>query len=97
MEHLNIEESAQLARMVRVLKFAECLGLDLPNSFAGYRELVSDFFQGMAIHPDAEAHAQDALLARSQACEHLSGGLTQIGLDRGIEWRDRYLVLDEVA
>src|SRR6266481_6233165 len=51
----------------------------------------------IAIHPDAEAHAQDALLARRQACEHLGGGLTQIGLDRGIEWRDRVLVLDEIA
>src|SRR5215471_19915072 len=50
-----------------------------------------------AIHPDAEAHAQDALLARPQACEHLSGGLAQIDLDRGIEWRDRFVVLDEVA
>src|SRR5260370_7745978 len=51
----------------------------------------------IAIHPDAEAHAQDALLARLQACEHLGSGLTQIGLDRGIEWRDRVLVLDEIA
>src|SRR5712675_2032788 len=51
----------------------------------------------IAIHPNAEAHAQDALLARRQACEHLGGGLTQIGLDRGIEWRDRALVLDEIA
>src|SRR5882672_11718083 len=51
----------------------------------------------IAIHPDAEAYAQDALLARRQACEHLGGGLTQIGLDRGIEWRDRVLVLDEIA
>src|SRR6516165_9192265 len=51
----------------------------------------------MAIHPNAEAHAQDALLARSQACERLGGGLTQIGLDRRIEWRYRFLVLDEVA
>src|SRR6266446_5951119 len=51
----------------------------------------------IAIHPNAEAHAQDALLARRQACEHLGGGLTQIGLDRGIEWRDRVLVLDQIA
>src|SRR6516162_1811692 len=50
----------------------------------------------IAIHPDAEAHAQDALLARRQACD-LGGGLTQIGLDRGIEWHDRVLVLDEIA
>jgi hypothetical protein len=43
-EHSNIEKVAQLARMVRVLELAERLGLDLPDSFAGYRELVSDFF-----------------------------------------------------
>src|SRR5262249_57475186 len=87
-EHSNIEKAAQFARVVRVLQLAERLGLDLPDSFAGYRELVSDLFQGMAIHPDAEAHAQDALLARRQACEHLGGGLTNIGLDPGIDCPD---------
>jgi len=43
-EHSNIEKAAQFARAVRVLKLAERLGLDLPDSFAGYRELVSDLF-----------------------------------------------------
>jgi hypothetical protein len=35
-EHSNIEKAAQFARVVRVLKFAQRLGLDLPDSFAGY-------------------------------------------------------------
>jgi hypothetical protein len=64
-EHSNIEKAAELVRVLRVLKLAERLGLDLPDSLAGYRELVSDLFQGMiAPHADAEAHAHDALLAR---------------------------------
>src|SRR3984893_5203963 len=97
-EHSNIEKAAQFARVVRVLKLAERLGLDLPDSFAGYRELLSDLFQGMiTIYPDAKAHPQDALLARRQAGQHLGRGLTQIGLDRGIEWRNCGLVLDEIA
>src|SRR5262252_10194184 len=97
-KHSNIEKAAQLARMVRVPKLAERLGLDLPDSLAGYRELVSDLFQGMmTIHPDAESHAQDALLPRLQAGQHLGGGFTQIGLDRGIEWRNCILILDEIA
>ena len=41
-EHSNIEKAAEFARVVRVLKLAERLGLDLPDSFAGYRELLSD-------------------------------------------------------
>jgi hypothetical protein len=41
-EHSNIEKASQFARVVRVLKLAERLGLDLPDSFAGYRELLSD-------------------------------------------------------
>ena len=44
MKHSNIEKGAQFARVVRVLKLAERLGLDLPDSFAGYRELLSDLF-----------------------------------------------------
>ena len=43
-EHSNIEKATQFARVVRVLKLAERLGLDLPDSFAGYRELLSDLF-----------------------------------------------------
>ena len=43
-EQSNIEKAAQFARVVRVLQLAERLGLDLPDSFAGYRELVSDLF-----------------------------------------------------
>jgi hypothetical protein len=62
-EHSNIEKAAEL--VLRVRKLAERVGLDLPDSLAGYRELVSDLFQGMiALHADAEAHAHDALLAR---------------------------------
>jgi len=62
-EHSNIEKAAEL--VLRVRKLAERVGLDLPDSLAGYRELVSDLFQGMiAPHADAEAHAHDALLAR---------------------------------
>src|SRR5580704_10951839 len=34
-KHANIEKAAQFARVVRVLKLAERLGLDLPDSFAG--------------------------------------------------------------
>src|SRR5712671_1837827 len=75
-KHSNFEKAAQFARVVRVLKLAERLGLDLPDSFAGYRELLSDLFQGMiTIYPDAKAHPQDALLARRQAGQHLGRGL----------------------
>jgi hypothetical protein len=35
-KYSNIQKAAQFVRMVRVLQFAERLGLDLPDSFAGH-------------------------------------------------------------
>ncbi len=51
----------------------------------------------VGVHADAEAHAQDALLARGQRGQHPGRRLAQIGLDRGVQRQDRVLVLDEIA
>ena len=48
-----------------MLQLAQRLGLDLADALAGHRELLADFFERMVgVHADAEAHAQDAFLAR---------------------------------
>ena len=47
-------------------------GLDLSDALAGNAELLADFFQRMgAATLQAEAHAQDLLLARGQKVEEL--------------------------
>ena len=95
---LAVEEAAQLPRPARVLQLAQRLGLDLADAFAGDAELLADLFQGVVgVHADAEAHAQDALLARRQRRQHAGGGLAQVRLDGRVDRQDGVLVLDEVA
>src|SRR5579863_5779321 len=63
----TVQEAAQLAAAARVLELAQGLGLDLADALAGDGELLTDLFQGVVgVHADAEAHAQDALLARGE-------------------------------
>src|SRR5436190_15304021 len=95
---LVIQEASQLPAAARMLQLPERLGLDLAYALAGNRELLADFFQRVVgVHADAEAHAQDALLARGQRGQNPRRRLAQIGLDRGVQWQDRVLVLDEIA
>ena len=49
------------------------------------------------VHADAEAHAQNVLLARCDGSEHAGRSLVKIRLDGGVERQDRVLVLDEIA
>ena len=47
-----------------MLQLPKRLGLDLPDPFAGDAELLADFLKRVVgVHPDAEAHAEDAFLA----------------------------------
>src|SRR6266446_6033857 len=97
-EVLIIQEAAQLAAAARVLELAQRLGLDLADALARHRELLADLFQRVVlVHADAEAHAENAFLARCDRSEHAGGGLAQIGLNRGVDRQDRVLVLDEIA
>src|SRR5436190_10248400 len=81
-----------------MLELAQRLGLDLADALTRDRELLADLFQRVVgVHADAEAHAENALLARCDGSEHACGGLAQIGLNRGVDRQDRVLVLDEIA
>src|SRR5690606_41396319 len=93
-----VEEASQLPRAARVLELPERLRLDLADTLAGDRELLANLFERVVgVHADAEAHAQNALLARGERGEHARGGLAQVRLDRRVDRQDRHLVLDEVA
>src|SRR5690242_1878992 len=81
-----------------MLQLAQRLRLDLADTLTRHAELLADLLQRMVgVHPDAEAHAQHALLARGERGEHPRRGLAQVRLDRRVDRQDRVLVLDEIA
>src|SRR5258708_19783190 len=48
-------------------------------------------------HPNAEAHANDALFARGERSKGLRRRVAEIRLDRGVDRRHQVLVLDEIT
>src|SRR6266478_8697355 len=79
-------------------ELAEGLGLDLADALAGHREVLPHLLEGvLAAVGEAEAEAQDLLLARSQGVEHLIRLLAQAQADHALHGRADLLVLDEVA
>ena len=52
----GVQEAAELAGAAGVFEFAQGLGLDLADAFAGDRELLAHFLQRViGVHADAEA------------------------------------------
>src|SRR3546814_6488987 len=95
---LLVEERSHLARPRRVLQLAQRLRLDLADALARHAELLTDLFERMVgVHPDAEAHAQDALLARGERGEDAGDRFLEVRLHRGVDRDDRIFVLDEIA
>src|SRR6266480_2111052 len=93
-----IQKAPQLPRPTRMLQLPQRFRLDLADALSRHRELLADFFERVVgVHADAEAHAQDAFLARGQRGQNPRGGLAKVALDRGIDGQDRVLVLDEIA
>ena len=81
-----------------MFQFPQGLGFDLPNAFAGDRELLADFFQRVVgVHADAEAHAQHALFTRRQRRQNPRRRLTQVRLNGGFDRQHRVAVFDEVT
>ena len=82
----------------RVAQFAQGLGFDLADAFAGYVELFSHFFQGVVgVHVDAEAHSQYFRFPGGEAAEDVLGRFPQAFVDGRIYWRVDGGVFDEVA
>src|ERR1700689_4792825 len=91
-------ETFQVARSAGLTQLAQRFRLDLPDTLAGDGELLADFLERVVgLLPDAEAHAQDLLLARRQRGEHLARLLAEVALDCGLDGRRRDRVLDEIA
>src|SRR6202167_4238745 len=79
-------------------QFAQRLGFDLADAFAGYGERLADFFQRvLAAVFEAEAHFDYFFFARSQRAQDLSGLVLEVHVDHGFGGRDYGAVFDEVA
>src|SRR5512135_2400004 len=74
------------------------LRLDLANALARDLEVLTHLFERVvALLADAEAHAEDLLLARRQRLEHLPRLLREVHVDDRLGGRHHALVLDEIA
>ena len=94
----GVEEAFELADASRVPHFAQRLGFDLPDAFAGHLELAADFLKGPAVAVDqSEALLQHLPLAFGECVEHVFDFFLQQH-DRGDVPRIfRAFVLDEIA
>src|SRR5258708_19928410 len=73
LEGSAFREGRELAGAGGVAQLFERLGLDLPDTLAGDPEGLADFGERVVVGAaDAEAHAQDVLLARGQAGQRLA-------------------------
>src|SRR5689334_22871569 len=71
--HLAVREVLEGLRARRVAELAQRLGLDLPDALARDLEALSDLLEGVVgLLADAEAQAQDLLLARRERGEDLA-------------------------
>src|SRR5215472_2818774 len=67
----TFQKRADVAGARRVAQFAQRLGLNLTNAFAGYGEHLPDFFEGALISVlKPETHADDTFLARAELLQH---------------------------
>src|ERR1043165_2786518 len=97
-ERLVLDERLEALAARRVAQLAERLRLDLADALAGDLEVLADFLERViALLADAEAHAEDLLLARRERREHLAGLVREVDADDALARRDDRLVLDEVA
>src|SRR6187401_1187203 len=84
----SLEERLQPARPRRVPQLAQRLRLDLPDALAGDREALTDLFERvLGAFADAEAHLDDALLARRQRLQDVVRLLLQVQVDHRIRRR----------
>src|SRR3984957_7758324 len=98
LELLAFLEAFEAAGSAGLAQLAERFRLDLADTFAGDGELFADFLKGVVgLLPDAEAHAQDLLLARRESREHLARLLAKVALDSSLDRRGRELVLDKIS
>src|SRR5262249_34975491 len=94
----RLQEAPELLRARGVPELPERLGLDLTDALTGHGEVLTDLLQRvLAPVGQAEAEAQDLLLARREGSQHLVGLLAKREPDDRLHGGDDLLVLDEIA
>src|SRR3954468_15113517 len=93
-----LDERLEALAARRVAQLAESLRLDLADALARHLEVLAHFLEGVVgLLADAEAHAEDLLLARRERRQDLAGLVGEVHGDTALGRRDDRLVLDEVA
>src|SRR5262245_48204184 len=94
----TVEKPAQAARTDRMPELAQRLRFDLANPLARHREAGADLLQGkVRALADAEAQAENLLLAGGEGGEHLLRLIAEIHADHRLGGRRDRLVLQEIA
>src|SRR5207253_2682457 len=92
-----LDERLETLAAARVAELAEGFGFDLADALAGDFEVLADLFEGVVgLLADAEAHAEDLLLARGERAQDLAGLLGEVEVNHGVARGHDVLVLDEV-
>src|SRR5262249_9042067 len=89
---------AELLRTRGVAELAQRLGLDLSNALPRDPEALADLLQRPLVPIDEpEAELEDPALTRCERVEYVFHLVVEHRQGGGVRWRDRLLVLDEVA
>lgn len=93
-----VDKTLEFAGADGMLKFADGLGLDLADAFAGDLEDASDFFEGVGVAvADAVAEFDDFAFAVGEGFEHLFDAVFEHFLGGGIGGSAGGFVFDEVS
>src|SRR5690606_6094036 len=94
----SVDEGAQGVFVAALAELAEGEGLDLADALAADAEDLADLGEGVDLaRADAEAHAEDLLLAGREHAQRAQDVLLEVVVDDAVHRRGRALVLDEVG
>src|SRR4030095_17036167 len=80
-------------------QFPERLRLDLPDAFAGYCEMLTDFFERVlaSVRSQTKPHLDDFFFTRRARLQDFLCALAQVYVDHSFGWILNRLVLNEIA
>src|SRR5579871_5374166 len=79
-------------------QFAQGLGFDLANAFAGHTERLANLLERpLRAVLDSKTHPDDLLFPRTERSQHVGSPLLSVYVEERLRGRDLRLIFDEVA
>ena len=95
---LKAQQRAQAVRIFRVAQPPEGQRFNLTNLLQAHIELLGNLAKAvLAVRADAEAHADDVFLVRSQSLEDARGFGADVVLEKSVRYRAYAMVLKQIA